>query len=574
MKETLKNLKKVYEFGKKYNKNLYIFIIVSFMFIVVNVIYPIFTAKQLTYLTEGTFKSLIYASLIVLIFDILKSLRMIVIRKNTQVYFRGSLKEIQLAVSKEILKIEVSDIDKNNSGVFIERLNKDCNELSHIFSMGVGHLTGFLSNLGVFIAVFIINKYLFIYYLLAALVLTALHLLRVKKVNEKEVIVRQKQETNIGLTSELVRGVRDIKMLNAKESFIYKLEESIKNVADSIFKWRNTDMFYNSLIEITTSLFQFILILILIYLIRINNINIATAIVLYSYRSNVMVNLMGKIGDLLSEIKSFNLSSSRVFSLLESNEFKKENFGKKHINKIKGEFEFSNVSFAYNSNKVLNDISFKINPNETIGFVGKSGAGKTTIFNLLCKMYNIKEGSISIDGININELDEGSIRGNITIISQNPYIFNLSIKDNLRLVKKDVTDEEIKNACKLACLDEFIENLPDKYDTIVGEGGVTLSGGQRQRLAIARAFVQNTKIILFDEATSALDNETQAQIHQAITNMKKDYTILIIAHRLSTISNCDKIMVIDDGKIIATGRHEELLNSSAEYRKLYKTEII
>ena len=221
----------------------------------------------------------------------------------------------------------------------------------------------------------------------------------------------------------------------------------------------------------------------------------------------------------------------------------------------------------------IKNLSFKINANETVAFVGKSGAGKTTIFNLLCKMYDINSGEITIDGININELDKDSIRGNITIISQNPYIFNMSIKDNLRLVKSNVTNKEIKEACKIACLDEFINTLPDKYDSIIGEGGVNLSGGQKQRLAIARALIQKTKIILFDEATSALDNETQEKIQIAIENMRNDYTILIIAHRLSTIINADHILFLNNGKIEATGTHKELLKTSPAYKKLYESEL-
>ena len=198
---------------------------------------------------------------------------------------------------------------------------------------------------------------------------------------------------------------------------------------------------------------------------------------------------------------------------------------------------------------------------------------KTTIFSLLCKLYNTNRGEILIDGNNIKDLDEYSIRNNITIISQNPYIFNMSIRDNLKLVKEDLTDKEMKEACKLACLNEFIETLPNKYDTVVGEGGVMLSGGQRQRLAIARAFIQKTEIILFDEATSALDNETQSYIQQAIDNMKKDYTILIIAHRLSTIVNADRIIVIDDGKVVGEGTHKQLLSKNKIYKKLYESEI-
>ena len=162
---------------------------------------------------------------------------------------------------------------------------------------------------------------------------------------------------------------------------------------------------------------------------------------------------------------------------------------------------------------------------------------------------------------------------NITIISQNPYIFHLSIRDNLRLVKEDLTEEEMREACHIACLDELIDSLPNGYDTLVGEGGITLSGGQRQRLAIARALIQKTKIILFDEATSSLDNETQNSIQEAINHLKKDYTILIIAHRLSTIVNCDRILFMDHGHIEAEGTHKELLKKSSEYKKLYEAEM-
>ena len=161
----------------------------------------------------------------------------------------------------------------------------------------------------------------------------------------------------------------------------------------------------------------------------------------------------------------------------------------------------------------------------------------------------------------------------MSIITQNPYIFNFSIKENLLLAKENATDEEIKEACKLARIDEYIESLPDKYDTMLGENGVILSGGQKQRLAIARALLMKTEIILFDEATSALDNETQSEIQKAIDNLQGEYTILIIAHRISTIVNCDRIMLIEDGKISAEGTHEYLLKNNKTYKKLCETEI-
>ena len=296
------------------------------------------------------------------------------------------------------------------------------------------------------------------------------------------------------------------------------------------------------------------------------------ALVVYNYSSRLGY-ATNTIDSLFECIRDFNLSCERIIEVMDGKKFKKEKFGKKHIDKIKGDFSFEHVCFSYDDNKVLDDLSFKVKANSTVAFVGKSGVGKSTIFSLLSKMYDIDSGKILIDGIDINLLDKDSIRGNITIISQNPYIFNMSIKDNLRLVKSDLTDEDMINACQVACLDEFIASLPDGYNTIIGEGGLNLSGGQKQRLAIARALVQKTEIILFDEATSALDNVTQERISSAIRNMKGEYTIMIIAHRLSTIKSADKIFYISDGKVLMEGSHEYLLKNCKEYKKLYNTEI-
>ena len=300
--------------------------------------------------------------------------------------------------------------------------------------------------------------------------------------------------------------------------------------------------------------------------------SVAVGVVIFNF-GNRYNGLVSSITEFHELIKRFNLSATRIFEIFYDDKYEKENFGQEHLDRVNGDFEFKNVTFKYDKNKVLKNLSFKVKANETVAFVGKSGAGKTTIFSLLCKMYDGYTGKILIDGVDIKSLDKDSIRGNITIVSQNPYIFNMSIRDNLKLVKDNLTDKEMKQACKMACLDDYIESLPNKYDTIVGEGGVTLSGGQKQRLAIARAFVQKTEIILFDEATSALDNETQFRIQQAIDNLQKEYTILIIAHRLSTIKNADRILVLDNGNIVAEGKHEVLLKNCDQYKELYNTEI-
>ena len=574
MKETFSNLKKVYNFGKEYKKNLIIFSLMSITFVIINIIFPILGAKQIVYLSDSLYKELVGASLLILFIELISAINHMILRKNTQVFFRGTTKNIQISAAKEILNIELYDIDRRTSGTFIQRINNDTDEMSKIFTRGMGFLTNILTDIGIFIAVFIINKKVFLFYLLSSLILTLMHLCKVEKVNVEDKKYRKQREITSGLVSELVRGVRDIKMLNAKESFIEAVDNNIDDLTVSLFNMRNAEINYNFLISIINGIIQFSLIALLVFLLSIKSISVSTALILYNYKNRVLTNLIEHIGNLLTEIKSFNLSSNRVFALLDNKEFKKEKFGKEHLDKFVGNFEFKNVHFAYGENKVLKGINFKIKENETIAFVGKSGAGKSTIFSLLCKLYDIDKGEILLDGKNIKDLDEYSIRNNITIISQNPYIFNMSIRDNLKLVKENLSNEEMIEACKMACLEEFIESLPDKYDTVVGEGGVTLSGGQRQRLAIARAFVQNTKIILFDEATSALDNETQNYIKQAISNMKNKYTILIIAHRLSTIVNADKIMLIENGKISAKGKHKKLLENNETYKKLYETEII
>lgn len=574
MKETIKNLKKVYQYGKKYKKCLIIQIICCLFGIGFNVVMPLLSAKLIVNFTDSVFNQAILMAIVILALCITDELKTLIIRKNTQIFRRGTVRNMQMDLGRETLKLDQSTIDSNSSGMFIQRLTNDTDKMAGMFTTGMGKLTVFISNIGSFIAILIIDYHMFIYYLVAAIILTILYYAKNESVGEKDKQFRNQSDKVAGLTGELVRGARDIKMLFAKESFMKELDNNVKKQSELNFEMRNTDMEYNLLIDIIKDIFEFMTIILLIILIKYNILTVAVAFALFSYRSTVLKDLMGSVSSLFEECKGFNISSNRVFEIINGKQFKKEKFGTKHLDEVKGNFEFKDVCFSYDNKKnVLDNLSLKIKANKTYGIVGKSGEGKTTMFNLLCKLYNHQSGLITIDGEDIKELDEESIRGNITIINQSPYIFNLSIKDNLRLVKSNVTDEEIYEACNLACLTEFIESLPDKYDTIVGEGGVTLSGGQRQRLAIARALIQKTKIILFDEATSALDNETQNNIQSAINNLKSDYTIVIIAHRLSTIINCDEIFFMKDGKIENSGTHEELLKKCKSYKQLYEYEI-
>ncbi len=396
---------------------------------------------------------------------------------------------------------------------------------------------------------------------------------RIIIVNKKDKAYRKEHEKLSGFVGELVHGAHDIKMLNAEQSFIKELSERIIHLNQEKYNMDVINRNYQFITGTLRDLFDAGSIFTSLLLIATGNLTIANALVVHNYMGN-LASIVFYISEFLEKVKDFNLSSERIFSIMDSEEFPKEKFGKKQLKKIHGDFEFKNVYFGYKKEQLtIKNMSFKIKANSTVAFVGKSGAGKSTVFSLLCKMYDINSGDITIDGISIKELDKDSIRGNITIISQNPYIFNMSIKENLRLVKENLTDEEMVEACKKACLDEFINSLPEGYDTMIGEGGINLSGGERQRLAIARALVQKTEIILFDEATSALDNETQSSIKQAIDNMKNEYTILIIAHRLSTVINSDRILLVEDGTIVDEGTHEELLKNSKTYHQLYDAEL-
>lgn len=534
---------------------------------------PILSAKAIVELTSNKLKQVIYIGLIILVVELLRNFANYITGYFRQQIYRETYSKIETTLGAEILKIENQNLDEKGSGLFIQRLTNDASKIADIFVVLNIYLTHILTDIGIFLAIFIINKIVFIYLVIMVCVIFIVEEKRTVIVNKEDKIYRKKNEKVSGFIGELVRGARDIKMLNAENSFIKELNTKIIDLNTQRYQMDEKNRKYILLSATITDLFSTGNILLSVFLITKQMLTIPNALVINNYLGR-LTSIIYFVSQLMEKVKDFNLSSERVFSIMESKEFTKEKFGKKHLGKAHGDFEFKDVTFTYkNGHKVIDNMNFKIKANSTVAFVGKSGSGKTTVFNLLCKMYNVESGTITIDGIDINDLDKDSIRGNITIISQNPYIFNMSIRDNLRLVKENLTDEEMKQACKTACLEEFIKSLPDGYDTIIGEGGINLSGGERQRLAIARALIQKTEIILFDEATSALDNETQANIKKAIDNMKNEYTILIIAHRLSTVIDCDRILFLDEGKIKAEGTHEELLNNCKNYRNLYESEL-
>ena len=245
--------------------------------------------------------------------------------------------------------------------------------------------------------------------------------------------------------------------------------------------------------------------------------------------------------------------------------------GNKILDTIKGDIEFQNVSFSYNESNqnVLDDVSFKLEKGSILALVGPSGGGKTTLCHLIPRFYFLEKGKILIDGNDISKFTLQSLRKNIGIVQQDVFLFGGTIKDNIKYGNPNATDEEIYEAANKANLTEFIEALPDKWDTEIGERGVRLSGGQKQRISIARIFLKNPPLLILDEATSALDNATELLIQNALNELAKGRTCIIVAHRLSTIKNADTIAVIEDGKIKEMGSHEQLLKNNGRYKQLY-----
>ena len=569
----ISNFRKALQYAKKQKKQFILYLFGNITLTVIGAITPLLGAKQLLYITDGLLDSLLKISLCLFAIEFTSNIARYFSRKHAQLFSREVAKNIQMELANQVLHIENADLDKKSSGVIIDRLTKDTTHISDIFIDMTFSFTDLITNIGILFAIFIINKWIFLYYCIAVTIIFFLEKTRIKKFNERDKRFRKISEQNTGFVGELVRGLRDIKVLNASKSFLKMTNDRINATNEEKFKMSTVTRRYTLLTTSVKDLLDLLLIVLFIFMINHEHLTIEAAIVLYMYRHKVF-NLLTLFSNALEWYKDFNLSATRVFELIDSKEYRKEKFGNKHLDKVKGQFEFRNVYFSYNNNKpVLKGVSFKIKPKQTVSFVGKSGSGKSTIFALLAKLYTINKGDILIDNVSIKELDEDTIRGNISIITQNPYIFNMTIRQNLEIIKDKLTEEDMIEACKTAELHDFIMSLPDGYDTLIGEGGINLSGGQRQRLAIARALVQKTEIILFDEATSALDNETQLSIQTAINNMKNKYTILIIAHRLSTVINSDCIMFLNDGVISNIGSHHELLKKDKEYKKLYEMEM-
>ncbi len=393
------------------------------------------------------------------------------------------------------------------------------------------------------------------------------------KIKEVQKAIKEDSDEYVKRATENITGIREIKALGIKKTINKIMFSKIDSLFDKSIKIKKYEIVYYNLSSLIYFILQLIIFLSCGYLVCAGKIPYSMFIVIESYIWRID-EVVESISDFGIDYNKVTVSLNRIDELINNKLYEDEKFGKKNLNNCKGLIEFKNASFKYNDDEknVINNLSMELVPHKKIAIVGKSGNGKSTLFNLILRYFDITKGKILLDGIDIKDLTEESLRNNISVIRQTPFLFNMSIFDNFKLVKEDVSLEEIRDVCKKAYIDKYIMSLPKGYDTIIGEGGVNLSGGQKQRLAIARTLLLNTKVILFDEATSALDNESQEYIKKTIDELVKNHTVIIVAHRLSTIVDADEINIIDKGRLLASGTHEKLLNSCEIYKNLYSSE--
>ena len=474
---------------------------------------------------------------------------------------------------KKALNLPAVAFEEMSSGEIINRITSDADSLSFTFGKMINMISSIVTALVILVYVFF-NSW--IVGLILILFLVILYFV-IKKYNPllKDAHKERKSSQDVftSLANESIRGIREIKTLGIKDHLIINAKRNIEDLFKLSKKEINLQTRFGIIVDFlktTLEVGTFIVCIVLLYYKQIT-LTFFIAMTYYIYRYMWFIECLN---DFTQTYQKISVSLDRVNEILENKKYNDVVFGKTNLENIKGKIEFKNVTFAYpNEESVLKDFNLAIEPNKKIAIVGASGQGKSTLFNLITRLFDASKGEITIDGVNILDISEECLRKNISIIRQDPFIFNRTIMENFKIVDENIKLKDVKDCIKEAYLDEYIESLPKKYDTVLGEGGVNLSGGQKQRLAIARTLAKKSKIILFDEATSALDNNSQEFIKKSIDNLVKNHTVVIVAHRLSTIIDADIIYVIDDGKVIASGTHKILLKSCDYYKNLYKTEM-
>ncbi len=596
----MKNKVSVKDYLKKYKFGIFLYVMVYVIASGLSIAITMLFASAIEKVTIAMYMPAIYTFLIIIGCLVLRRICWYSSGLIYQKYATSIMAELNLDLAKQAFKLNSETYSNHETGTFVQRIVNDPERLVNNLADIVDMITEILSALVVIIYISTLSIYIGLVVVALIAVCLILEVFRVKKFNKNRKLTRKASDKINSLTTEIVRSEKDIKAIGLEE----KLSEVSKQYYDEYkrvnYKTDLTDMSCWSLRNFIIETVSIGLLILGVVLLDRALLTFASFMIVYS-NNNELYGLVWQLGNLSSKFTEIKICSNRMVALFNSSEFACENFGEVEIKNVKGEIEFKNVSYSYNEyeqakdseennknkkekqkaerkivsvNKIFDNLSFKIEPNTTVAFVGKSGSGKSTILNLMSKMYEADAGEILIDGVNINNLTKESLRNTISLVNQFPYIFDMTIKENLLLAKKDATNAEIEKAIKDASFDDFVSTLNKGLDTKVGESGVKLSGGQKQRLAIARALLRNSSIIIFDESTSSLDNFAQENIKRSIDNLKGKSTIVIVAHRLSTIKNVDKIFFLDEGKIVDSGTFDKLFKKNEKFKNMFLAENI
>ena len=484
-------------------------------------------------------------------------------------------KKLQFDMIESLINADTQIIDKKHSGKFISNLTYDVTHITQLLSTAVlGLFKDSITLIGLLFVMFYQNWKLAIISIIMIPLASFFSKTLGKRIGK---VTTEAQEKSGFLTSYLVELFKNHKLIKIfqKEKFENKrANEHLTELKDKNKKIQTVFMRMSPIMEVLTGFMIAILIfysgrLILNNELEINNFFSFLAAMMLAYQP---VRALSTVNMVINQGLS---SASRILPIVDT-ENKITNIpNAKKINVSEAKIEFDNVNFSYETNegKVLEGINLEFLGGKITSLVGHSGSGKSTILNLIPRFYDAQSGDIIIDGQSIYEATLESLRKNISLVSQETTLFDDTVINNIRYANIDATDTEIFNAAKLSHCEEFINNLPNKYETLIGENGIRLSGGEKQRISIARAMIKKSKIILLDEATSSLDAETESKIQDALKILTENKTTIVIAHRLSTVLNSNKIYVIDSGKVVDFGKHEELMKKSELYKNFYDKQI-